>query len=92
MNIMALHKVHANLKQDGHRVGVFHAFRNCFNIPLVRCSDHAAYTFLNTGIAHQRMHQRAINLDVIRHENIENLKSALLRAEMFQREPYAKIA
>ena len=82
---MALHEVHAELEQDCHFVGVLDAFGNRLDLALLRRCGNLADAFLQCGIGRQRMHEFAVDLDVVRFENIEDLEAILVNPVVLKR-------
>ena len=76
--------MHAELEQHGHGIGVLDALCNRFNLALARRGGKGADRLLQLSICQQRMHQLAVDLDVCRLENIENLEAVLVDAVVFE--------
>ena len=85
VDVMALHKVYAELKQHRHFVGIFNALSDSFDTALLGRRGYLSYALLQSHICRQRMHEFAVDLDVIGLENIEDLETILIDAIVFKR-------
>ena len=73
VNVVSLHEMKTELEEDRHGIRILHAFRNRLDAPLARCGDDFTDRVLHRRIRRQRMHQLAVDLDVVRLEDIEYL-------------------
>ena len=83
---MTLHEIESELEQDRHRVGVFDTLGNRLYVAFRRTGDDIAHARLHLRIGRKRVHQLAVNLDVVRFQQVKNLKSFPVDAVMFERE------
>ena len=92
MNIMPLHEVESELEQDGHRVRILDALGNRFDLALVGGFDDLADRTLHRLVGHERMHELAVDLDIVGFQQIENLESLTVNAVMLDGEADAELA
>ena len=91
VDIMSLHEVESELKQDRHGVGIFDAFRDGLDIALASGFDDLADCRLHGVVRHQRVHEFAVDLDVVGLEQIEDLEAFLAYAVVLDRKADAEL-
>ena len=77
---MPLHVVQPELKQHRHRVRILNTLGDCLDVALLRGTDYLADRILHRLVGHQGMHQFTVDLDVVRFEQVEYLKTLLIDA------------
>ncbi len=89
---MPLHVIQPELEKHGHRVGIFNALGNGFDVPLLGGADDPVDCILHRLVGHQGVHQFAVDLDVIGLQQVEDLKARLVDTIMFDCKTDAEFA
>ncbi len=81
--------MHAQLPQHRHGIRVFDAFSNGLNLLLGGRRDQRAYLFLQIEVTRQALDQRAVDLDEVERQAVDQCDGMVARTETFQRKSQA---